>query len=148
MKINIKTVVNNTPQKVYEGFDKSLFLALAPPFPVLELLRFDGCDVNDLVEVRLNFLVFKLQWNAMIIQNEQNNGSFLFVDVGTKLPFFLHKWQHSHYINSVEGGAKSQIIDDIYFTTGLKLTDYLMYPVVYLQFLYRVPIYKKIFNKI
>jgi ligand-binding SRPBCC domain-containing protein len=38
------------------------------------------------------------------------------------------------------------IIDDITFRTPSILTDYLFYPLLYLQFLYRKPIYKKVFR--
>jgi ligand-binding SRPBCC domain-containing protein len=67
-----------------------------------------------------------------------------FIDEGTQLPFFLKYWKHKHRI--VKNGSESKIIDEIEFRTPTILTDYIFYPILYLQFLYRKPIYRKIFK--
>lgn len=144
MKLKISTKVAAPWQKVMNGFNQELFLALNPPFPPVKLLKFDGCHKDDVVSLQLNFLLFKQTWESLITHDETGSNYFEFVDEGTKLPFFLKTWQHTHRIQGTESGTV--IIDDIDYTTGTLLTDILLYPVLYGQFLYRSPVYKKIFR--
>lgn len=143
MKIQIETKVAASLKKVKEGFTKDLFLSLNPPFPPVKLLQFDGCKAGDKVVLELNFLLFKQQWISDIIEDHQSEKSWHFIDIGTKLPFFLSQWKHQHGVEST--GSGSIIIDDIDFSTGFLLTDLVMYPLLYFQFLYRKPIYKRLF---
>ncbi len=145
MRIQIKTKVGATLEKVKKGFTKDLFLSLNPPFPPVKLKQFDGCKTGDKVVLELNFLLFKQKWISDIIDDHQDKDSWHFIDVGVELPFFLKKWKHHHGVKKASSG--SVIIDDITFSTGMIITDVLMYPLLYGQFLYRKPIYKKIFRK-
>lgn len=144
MKIIIKTKVRQDYQSVFAGFNKDLFLKLAPPFPPVKLLQFDGCEVNDIVKLELNFIFFKQTWESLIIANKATDEEIYFIDEGKKLPFFLKYWQHKHRI--IKNGEQTEIIDDILYRTPFWLMDYLMFPLMYFQFYYRKPIYKKIFN--
>jgi ligand-binding SRPBCC domain-containing protein len=144
MRIKISTLVKQPYKKVFEGFDQNLFIKLAPPFPPVKLLRFDGCKVDDRVALRLNFIFFKQTWESLITDYQNNEQEISFVDEGVKLPFFLKYWKHHHRV--VKEGEQTQIVDDISFKTPFFLFDYLMYPALYLQFLYRKPIYRKVFS--
>lgn len=144
MDIVIKTKVNQDFKAVFAGFNENLFKALAPPFPPVKVLRFDGCQKGDLVELELDLIFSKQLWTARIIDFCQEDDIVYFIDKGEKLPFFLKSWYHKHSIQKV--GNKAYIIDDIYFDSGNIFTNFLMLPVLYLQFLYRVPIYKKYFK--
>ncbi|MEM7550481.1 MAG: hypothetical protein AAF363_12440 [Bacteroidota bacterium] len=144
MQISIETKVESPVQQVVDGFNEELFMSLNPPFPPVDLKRFDGCKKGDFVELKLNFLLFKQIWKSEITEDVEKEGYFHFVDVGIKLPFFLKKWKHKHVIKKSNGGAI--IEDNITFNTPFILTDFVMYPALYLQFLYRKPIYKKIFK--
>ncbi len=144
MRIKISTLVKQPYTKVFEGFDQNLFIKLAPPFPPVKLLRFDGCKVDDRVALRLNFIFFKQTWESLITDYQNNAQEISFVDEGVKLPFFLKYWKHRHRV--VKEGEQTQIVDDISFKTPFFLFDYLMYPALYLQFLYRKPIYRKMFS--
>lgn len=132
-------------EQVKEGFTKDLFLSLNPPFPPVKLLRFDGCKTADRVVLELNFIFFKQEWVSVITEDKEDADSWHFVDVGTKLPFFLKHWQHHHGVKNSPKGA--MIIDDITFSTGNVIANLILYPLLYGQFLYRKPIYKKIFKK-
>lgn len=145
MKIKIKTKVKQSYQKVFEGFTKDLFLKLNPPFPPVKLLRFDGCNINDKVILRLNFIFFKQVWESLITENETKEKEIYFVDEGIKLPFFLKYWKHQHIIKENAQG-ETEIIDYIQFKTPFLLSNFFFYPLLYLQFLYRKPIYRKIFH--
>lgn len=143
MKITIKTRVNSDLQKVKSGFTEELFLSLNPPFPPVKLLEFGGCQTGDVVSLQLNFILFKQTWTSHIIEDGKSEQQWHFVDQGVKLPFFLKSWTHRHVVR--KGVKGSVIMDDITYTTGTLITDLLMYPVLLGQFLYRKPVYKKIF---
>jgi ligand-binding SRPBCC domain-containing protein len=144
MKINIETQVQQDYLKVKEGFNKTLFTKLSPPFPPVKLLRFDGSKKGDFVSLELNFLFFKQKWTSEITEDKTTEQEFYFIDEGVELPFFLKEWQHKHrIINSWEGCI---IRDEITYKSGFSLLTLLLYPALYIQFLYRKPIYKKLFK--
>jgi len=145
VRIKIKTSVKSSLQEIKNGFTQDLFLKLNPPFPPVRLLRFDGCEAGDQVVLELNFLLFKQQWVSNITEDSQKENEWYFIDKGTKLPFFLKKWTHRHIVESKMDGA--EIIDDIRFSTGTILSDILFYPALLGQFMYRKPIYKKVFSQ-
>lgn len=143
MKINLATKVKQDYLSVKNGFDETLFTKLSPPFPPVKLARFDGSEVGDVVSLELNFLLFKQKWTSEISETQTSETEYYFVDIGTKLPFFLKKWRHKHRI--IKEGNNSIIRDEIEFSAPFGLATLLLFPVIYLQFLYRKPIYKKIF---
>jgi ligand-binding SRPBCC domain-containing protein len=143
MKLRIRTRVNQNYQRVWAGFDRELFLLLSPPFPPISLLRFDGCHRGDVVEVELNFLFFRQVWKSEIVDQQMGADEISFVDEGRRLPFFLKYWRHRHRI--LRRDNQSEIVDDITFRSPFVLLDYVLYPVMYLQFAYRRPIYRKVF---
>jgi len=144
MRVRIKTVVEANKSQVISGFDEKLFVKLSPPFPKVKLLRFDGCGVGDKVEIQLNFILFQQIWKSEIIESEIDDEHFYFIDIGKELPFFLKSWRHKHIITAKGDGCL--IEDDINFSTGLLLTDILFYPAMYLQFAYRIPVYRRYFR--
>ena len=144
MQFQITTFVKQQPSKVFAGFTQELFLRLAPPFPRIKLKRFDGCAVGDVVSVELNFIFFRNQWESLITAQAITEKEIYFIDEGKKLPFFLRAWQHTHRI--VQQGTGSIIIDAIVYKSPFWLLDYVLYPMMYLQFAYRKPIYKRVFR--
>lgn len=138
------TRVNASLEIVKQGFTKELFLSLNPPFPPVKLLRFDGCGKGDYVSLELNFLFFKQEWVSEIVDHGFDGARWYFIDEGKKLPFFLKRWRHVHTVEAQ--GKGSCIIDAITFSTGSGLTDSFFYPLLLGQFLYRKPVYKKVFK--
>lgn len=145
MNITIETTVAQDYLQVKEGFDETLFTKLSPPFPPVKLLRFDGSKTGDLVTLELNFIFFKQKWTSEITDDQTDDQEFYFIDEGTTLPFFLKKWKHKHRIIKTKNG--SIIRDEISYEGPFGLMTLMLYPALYLQFLYRKPIYKKIFGK-
>lgn len=145
MNILIRTPVGQDYRQVWQGFNRDLFSALAPPFPPVRLLRFDGSLQGDEVHLELNFIFFRQKWTSLIIDQRESPAEIYFVDQGIALPFFLKSWHHRHRI--VREGAGSVIIDDITFQSPFWLLDFLLFPTLYLQFLYRKPIYRRLFGK-
>lgn len=144
MRLKIVTKVRASIDQVKAGFNEDLFLSLNPPFPPVKLLQFDGCETGDIVSLELNFIFFQQRWESKIIEDYQSEFQWYFVDIGTKLPFFLKSWKHIHDVRKVTEGT--MIVDDITYSTGTLLTDFMMYPLMYFQFLYRKPIYRRTFQ--
>jgi ligand-binding SRPBCC domain-containing protein len=144
MKINIETSVGQDYLEVKEGFDQNLFTKLSPPFPPVKLLRFDGSKKGDTVTLELDFILFKQKWTSVITEDHTDSDEFYFIDQGTELPFFLKEWRHKHRI--IKSGSGSIIRDEITFKGKPGLLGIFLYPAMYLQFLYRNPIYKKYFQ--
>ncbi len=143
MRLILETLITNrTPFAVFQKFDKALFLQLAPPFPRSELIRFDGCKTGDLVGLRLRMLFRWNVWWSEIISDTHTDLEESFVDLGIKLPFFLSYWKHSHRI--VKQGKDVVVVDDIEFKAHNFLLTWLSYPAIYLMFVYRKPIYRRL----
>jgi ligand-binding SRPBCC domain-containing protein len=145
MKITIQTPVDQDYLQVKAGFTESLFKKLAPPFPPVKVLRFDGCEKGNQVALELNFLLFRQKWISLITDDLTTEKEFYFIDEGTTLPFFLGKWKHKHRI--ISDGKGAVIRDEIDFEGPLAWVTPLLFPVLWLQFWYRKPIYRKIFKK-
>jgi len=145
MRITLTTQVNQDYKTVYARFDEDLFIALKPPLMPLTLQRFDGSKTGDEVHIRLGMWRLTQDWNARIVEDGINDDEAYFIDEGIKLPFFLKTWRHRHRILRADSGAI--IIDDIHYTTPTWLTDYLMYPIMWLQFAARKPVYRRYFSK-
>lgn len=144
MRFTISTPVAQDYLTVKKGFDENLFKRLSPPFPPVKLLRFDGSQKGDFVSLELNFLLFKQVWTSQIVADNTDNKEFYFIDEGIQLPFFLGKWQHKHRI--IKNGEQSIIRDEIQFKGRYGWMSPILFPALYLQFLYRKPIYKRMFG--
>jgi ligand-binding SRPBCC domain-containing protein len=145
MKLNFSTKVPQTLNVVRNGFTSTLFLKLNPPFPPVKLEQFDGCRQGDRVRLELNFIFFRQIWESLITEDGETPQEWYFIDEGVKLPFFLKTWKHRHRVLYVDGNT-SEIVDEIEYSSGNRLLTLLLYPALYLQFLYRKPIYRKFFN--
>ena len=145
MKIQIETPVEQGYLDVKSGFNESLFKKLSPPFPPVRLLRFDGSSKGDLVTLELDFIFFRQTWTSEITEDRTTDLEFFFVDQEVELPFFLKKWKHKHRV--ISSGIGSVIRDEIEFEAPFGLMNYILFPVLWLQFSYRKPIYRKIFKR-
>ncbi|MCU0324926.1 MAG: hypothetical protein MUF45_06685 [Spirosomaceae bacterium] len=144
MKIKISTKVEQNIEQVWNQFDVNLLKKLSPPFPPVKVLHYIGHQIGEKVSFELNFFIFKQKWESEITDNRIDENERYFIDEGRILPFFLKYWKHKHRI--VKSNSGSKIIDEIEFKTPSILTDYIFYPLLYLQFLYRKPIYQKLFR--
>jgi ligand-binding SRPBCC domain-containing protein len=147
-RIFLKTRVKGTPSEIMKRFDKSLFEKLSPPGAGVELLRFDGSEEGDEVHLRMSLLfgLIKQDWFARISEDGENEEEAWFIDEGIKLPFFLMYWRHRHLART-DGPEHSYIIDDIDYLSPTCWLGRLIYPIMYLQFAWRKPIYRKVFGQ-
>jgi ligand-binding SRPBCC domain-containing protein len=144
MKLHLKTTVNANYEFVWQNFNQSLFERLSPPFPKAVLKKYDGNGIGDQVDIELDFIFFKNRWLSEITENEQMLDGYFFRDVGVVLPFFLGKWSHKHII--AKSGKGTEIRDEVEFEAPINALSFLLYPAILGQFLWRIPIYKKVFK--
>lgn len=140
MRFTLKTFVPQPVEVVKAKFDQRLFKALAPPFPRMQLLRFDGSALGDEVHIKLNFLVYSTVWKSLITEETDTDEGFFFVDEGIQLPPFITYWRHKHILNAYRGGTV--IVDDVEFRVKPLLLSPFLFASTWLQFVYRKPIYK------
>ncbi|WP_234733624.1 SRPBCC family protein [Tellurirhabdus bombi] len=144
MKLVVRTQVEQPLPQVWAGFDQRLFDQLNPPFPPVRVVRFDGSQKGNVVHIELNFLFFRQDWISLITDQQETDKEIFFIDTGNKLPFFLSFWQHKHRL--LRQGHQTIIADEVtYKTPGGWLMDWLFYPILWAQFVYRKPIYKRYF---
>lgn len=128
-----------------EAFDEALFRRLAPPFPRLRLLRFDGSQPGDEVAVELLTGFRRFRWTSRITERQATDREAWFVDEGMELPPPLRSWRHRHLVTS-RGENLATIHDIIDYGTGSRFLDLLLYPLLWAQFAYRKPIYRRVFS--
>lgn len=144
MQFTITTRVGQPYKTVLNGFNRALFLALKPPLIPMKLLRFDGCNTGD--EVHLN-LGFGQEWISVITESGSTPNGYYFIDKGKKLPFFLRSWQHKHSITAAEDNPNESLITDcITYQSHHILLNLLLYPLLYVQFAWRKPVYRQFFS--
>ena len=129
------------------GFTRQLFEALAPPFPRLRLLRYDGREPGNQVAIELRAGPQRWRWTSLITDaGVLPDGTHFFVDEGQELPAPLQQWQHRHLVQPGPAGG-SIIVEDIRFSTGRRWLDYLLYPAFWAQFRLRGPVYRRFFRR-
>ncbi|UYZ62284.1 SRPBCC family protein [Hymenobacter weizhouensis] len=147
MHFLLQTRVAAPPAQVWRGFTRELFLALAPPFPPFRLLRFDGCHRGDEVHLELGAGPVRRRWTALITDHGQlPDGTCYFVDEGQELPPPLRFWRHRHLMQPAPGGG-TLIVEDLEYRTRFRWLDGLLYPLVWVQFAWRRPIYRRWFGQ-
>ena len=146
MRIVIKTKVSENYKTVFKKFDRNLFLALKPPLIQLNLEKFDGCFTGDKVELSLGLFGIVQKWKALIVEQNESQDEIYFIDEGKELPAPIKQWRHRHGLENIEDKA-TIIVDDINYSSNNKVIDFLLYPILYLQFWYRKPVYRRYFSK-
>ncbi|MEN7551434.1 hypothetical protein AAG747_26190 [Rapidithrix thailandica] len=144
MKFKVKTAVPQPLVKVWQKFDDQLLQQLTPPYPILRLLRYEGNHTGDLIILELDFVLFKQRWKSQVVNFKLDNQYIAFTDQGIQLPFFLSTWQHTHQLEQTSK-QHTIITDEVEYHTPMLVLDYLLYPLLFCLFLYRRPIYKRIF---
>ena len=129
MELKLLSRVDGDYESVFEAFDQQLFEYLLPPNA--KLIRFDGSKVGDIVHLAFTAPI-KTEWVSEITAVHHGEGERFFIDEGRKLPFGLKSWRHKHIVREEEG--TTIIEDQIQYSSGLLLLDWLMYPVLFAAF--------------
>lgn len=138
MKIIISTPINRNFKEVFARFNLKLFEALKPPLIKLVVERFDGCNKGDEVHLK----VAGQRWVSHITDYLENEDEIYFIDRGVIIPPPLKDWLHIHRIERT-GTNSCNVIDDIEYSSGHALLDRIIFPVIYVMFKMRRPIYKR-----
>lgn len=146
MRFLIHTPVKGEPRKVFAGFDHNLLLMLTPPGMRIDLIHADQADKpNGYIHLKVTILgIIKQEWKNRFSDHELADDRCHFLDTGEMMPFPIKSWRHDHRVERL--GDHTQIIDDVQFGTKFLLLDWLLFPVMWLQFRYRRPIYRKHFG--
>ena len=145
MNFILKTKTKATSKEaVMAKFTSELFILLAPPFPKIKLLRFDGSEKGNEIHIEMDFIFYKKLWISLITEHGSTSNELYFIDEGTTVPAPIKYWKHLHVVRAINSGI--EIEDNLTYTSGNKVVDLLLFPFVYGLILYRNPIYKKIFS--
>lgn len=146
MRLTLQTPVAGDYRQVLARFDRTLFAQLTPPGAKVELVRFDGSHEGDVVHIRLHLPLLPAQdWVSHITDEGETAERAWFTDEGQQLPFFLRRWRHQHIVEN--RGQRCVIVDAIEFGTPVWLPAILLWPVLWAQFAYRKPVYRRVFGK-
>jgi len=145
MRILLDSLVKFSFEKVSADFGDELFQFLLPPKFVASLIAYEGSKPGSKVHIRFK-LPFPSDWISIIKSEVRDSEKYIFVDEGEKLPFGLKNWKHIHSVIKVDE-KQTRILDDMNFSTGYKIFDLFMYPMLYLSFYPRKKMYKKYFEK-
>jgi len=144
LKIVINTRVEKNFQLVFNKFNLDLFKALKPPVVKLDVERFDGCKKGDRVHLKLTTFGKVQHWESLITSDSRGDYEINFVDEGVLIPPPLKKWTHTHRVMKINETA-ALIVDEIEYHCANKVIDVMIYPALYSMFLFRVPVYKRVF---
>jgi ligand-binding SRPBCC domain-containing protein len=148
MRFQILTRVQGNHRDVFLKFDHSLLLQLSPPGVHIKLLHIqEPSEPNAYIRLQVTILgIIRQNWENVFSHYELREDECHFVDEGRKMPFPIRYWRHDHRVLA-DGPDHAIINDDITFKTGFLPLDWLMYPILWLQFRYRQPIYRRVFGK-
>ncbi len=145
MNILIRTLLDVPFEKVKAGFNRELFLALAPPWAKAKLIRFDGCKTGDQVHLEMQMLGIKDEWESLITHHSDTPSEWSFIDEGKVLPKPLSNWKHHHRVVRISE-QQTEIVDDIHFECRPSFLAPLMFPVLWASFAIRPGRYKAFFK--
>lgn len=145
MRIVLRSVVKAHFKNVAADFSHDLFVFLLPPKFVASLVAYEGSKPGSKVHIRFR-LPYPSDWISVIKSEVKDENNYVFVDEGEKLPFGLKSWRHIHSVKKMHEQS-TEIIDDMNFSTGIRLLDYILYPFLFLSFYPRKNLYKKYFEK-
>lgn len=149
MKFELVTRVRGDFREVFKQFDKELLLKLTPPGMQATLKRYDEPPaVGNLVELEVKMWgLMRQEWRNEITELVENDAECFFVDEGLAMPWPLKYWRHKHLIRNVRlenGEEGAEVVDQIEYKAGWM--GALIYPVVWAQFAWRKPQYRKFFG--
>ncbi|SDK80934.1 Ligand-binding SRPBCC domain-containing protein [Catalinimonas alkaloidigena] len=145
MKVIVRTQVRCPLEQVWQRFDQELFEALAPPFPPVRLLRYDGNQEGDQVHLSLDLGVVQFAWVSLITEVRRSETESYFVDEGLALPPLLTYWRHRHRLLRLSA-HHTLIIDEVEYRMASRAVEIAAAPGFWAQFLYRQPIYRRYFD--
>ena len=127
---------------VWSQFNEALLKKISPPFPQVNIQRFDGCKTGDLVILEINLLLIRVIWSSKIIYDQQDSKQSVFIDEGIQVPFGINLWKHEHSIIKIDE-SRCYIQDFITYKTSNVFLDMILFPFLWGMIFYRKPFYQK-----
>lgn len=144
--VNVTTYIRLPLSEVTRRFDRKLFDYLAPAFPKLKILRYDGQHRGDQIQLKVGFWPIFLPWDILIADSWDESDRWGFIDQGLRLPPPLTAWRHEHRVELQPDGTTA-IIDNVGFRIGPLWLSRLCAPLIRKQFEARRPLYERYFYK-
>jgi ligand-binding SRPBCC domain-containing protein len=138
-------VKGHSPQEIIRVFDFDLLRALSPPMMKPDLVSYGGYAPGTTIHFRLNTPFGIKDWKGMITEYRENEAEIYFIDQGVELPFGIKSWKHKHRLIRTTYGT--EIRDEVEFSFYGVLSRLVLTPGIWLQFLYRKPLYSKIISR-
>lgn len=146
MRIRLVNTIPSPFNKAYEQFNIHLFRFLLPPFHLAEIIKFEGHNRGDIIDVKIN-LPFMSNWTVIIKDSLLSHREFSFTDRGLRIPLGITYWRHTHRVVARDHHS-CFIIDDIEYESKALLLDYLLYVPLWLIFYPRKFLYRKYFRQL
>jgi len=138
----IQTKIGASMPFVWSQFNEALLKKISPPFPQVNIQRFDGCKTGDLVILEINLLLIRVIWSSKIIYDQQDSKQSVFIDEGIQVPFGINLWKHEHSIIKIDE-SRCYIQDFITYKTSNVFLDMILFPFLWGMIFYRKPFYQK-----
>ena len=142
----IQTEIGAAMPFVWSQFNEALLRKISPPFPQVNIKRFDGCNKGDLVILEINLLFTRVIWSSKITYSNQDIHQSTFIDEGITVPFGIKYWKHEHSIIKIDE-SKCYILDYVTYKTSNIFLDIILFPFLWGMIIYRKPFYKKYLTK-
>jgi ligand-binding SRPBCC domain-containing protein len=146
MRIRIISTVYRPFKQVCEGFNLSLFKALLPPFGLVRLIRYEGQNPGDIIDLSFR-IPFINNWTVIIKDSWFSHREYGFVDRGLRVPLGIEYWKHSHRVVARDNSS-CFIIDDIEYESSWRLYDYILFPLIWFMFYPRKLMYGRYFKRL
>jgi len=138
----IQTKIGASMSFVWSQFNEELLKKISPPFPKVNIQRFDGCKTGDLVILEINLIFTHVIWSSEITYTNQDSNQSVFIDEGIKVPFGITLWKHEHSIIKIDEG-QCYIQDFVTYKTSNVFLDMILFPFLWGMIFYRKPFYLK-----
>jgi len=138
----IQTNIGASMSFVWSQFNEELLKKISPPFPKVNIQRFDGCKTGDLVILEINLIFTHVIWSSEITYTNQDSNQSVFIDEGIKVPFGITLWKHEHSIIKIDEG-QCYIQDFVTYKTSNVFLDMILFPFLWGMIFYRKPFYLK-----
>ena len=127
---------------VWSQFNEALLKKISPPFPKVNIQRFDGCNEGDLVILEINLLFIQVVWSSKITYAKQDSKQSVFIDEGIQVPFGINLWKHEHSIIKIDD-SQCYIQDFVTYETSNVFLDIILFPFLWVMIFYLKPFYQK-----
>lgn len=138
----IQTKIGASMPFVWSQFNEALLRKISPPFPKVNIQRFDGCNEGDLVILEINLFFIQVVWSSKIIHSKQDSKQSVFIDEGITVPFGINIWKHEHSIIKIDD-SQCYIEDFVTYKTSNVFLDIILFPFLWGMIFYRKPFYQK-----